>query len=107
MRQMMNHGWMFKKLVLGPLQTACLFGTITGSTRRRSACRPQEEVFLNISSNSAHGEGAHGIDHRRSLRLVEAQGRMALHTSRPVGPLDVLDGGGCAAARRNGLWSGC
>ncbi len=58
--------------------------------RRRSAPTPQEEVFLNISSNSAHGEGAHGIDHRRSLRLVEAQGRIAWRTSRTVGPPDVL-----------------
>ncbi len=61
--------------------------------RRRNARRPQEVVFLNISFDSAHGEGAHGIDHRRSLRLVEAQGRMALHTSRPVGPPDVLEVG--------------
>ncbi len=54
---------------------------------------PQMKCFLNISSNSAHEEGAHGIDHRRSLRLVEAQGHMALRTSRPVGPPDVLEVG--------------
>ncbi len=61
--------------------------------RRRSARRPQEEMFLNISSSSTHGESAHGIDHRRSLRLVEAQGHMALRTSRPVGPPDILEVG--------------
>ncbi len=52
--------------------------------RRRSARSPQEEVFLSISFNSAHGEGAHEIDHRRRLRLVEDQGRMAWRTNRPV-----------------------
>ncbi len=28
-----------------------------------------------------HGEGAHDIDHRRSLRIVEAQGHVPLRTN--------------------------
>lgn len=47
------------------------------------------ESTLNILPNSVHGEGAHG----RSLRIVEAQGRVALRIYRHVRPPDVLEEG--------------
>ena len=61
--------------------------------RRCCARRPQEEVFLNISPGSVHGEGAHGPGHRRSLRIMEAQGHVPLRTDLQVGPLGIMEVG--------------
>ncbi len=67
----------------------CLTVVPTSGAGATPEDRRTGESTLNILPNSVHGEGAHG----RSLRIVEAQGRVALRIYRHVGPPDVLEEG--------------
>lgn len=62
--------------------------------RRCSAQRPQQEVLLDIASQSVSGDDAHGIGHRRSLLAnYGGSGPYAFAYKSPFGPPDILEVG--------------
>ena len=77
----------------GSLQTNRLLGILMHGKRRCCARRLQEEVFVDVSPRSVHGEGAHGTGHRRGLQIIEAQGHVPLRTDLQVGPPGIMEVG--------------